>query len=75
MQKASLIGELSARRVDDRAFAYIPEKSFGVISFSGMRMVDEIGLTKSFFRMILLTGFHLLEVLPGIRGLWNSVAG
>ena len=28
-QKASLIGELSARRVDDRAFAYIPEKSFG----------------------------------------------
>ena len=47
-QKASLIGELSARRVDDRAFAYIPEKSFGVISFSGMRMVDEIGLTKIF---------------------------
>ena len=47
-QKASLIGELSARRVDDRAFAYIPEKSFGVISFSGMRMVDEIGLTKVF---------------------------
>ena len=48
VQKASLIGELSARRVDDRAFAYIPEKSFGVISFSGMRMVDEIGLTKVF---------------------------
>jgi predicted nucleic acid-binding Zn-ribbon protein len=47
-KKASLIGELSARRVDDRAFAYIPEKSFGVISFSGMRMVDEIGLTKVF---------------------------
>ena len=34
--------------MDDRAFAYIPEKSFGVISFSGMRMVDEIGLTKVF---------------------------
>ena len=47
-QKASLIGELSSRRVDDRAFAYIPQKSFGVISFSGMRMVDEIGLTKVF---------------------------
>ena len=47
-QKASLIGELSSGRVDDRAFAYIPEKSFGVISFSGMRMVDEIGLTKVF---------------------------
>ena len=47
-KKASLIGELSSRRVDDRAFAYIPEKSFGVISFSGMRMVDEIGLTKVF---------------------------
>lgn len=47
-QKATLIGELSSRRVDDRAFAYIPEKSFGVISFSGMRMVDEIGLPKVF---------------------------
>jgi hypothetical protein len=47
-ERASLIGKLSAQRVDDRAFAYIPEKSFGVISFSGMRMVDEIGLTKSF---------------------------
>ena len=47
-EKASLIGELSARRIDDRAFAYIPEKSFGVISFSGMRMVDEVGLSKVF---------------------------
>lgn len=47
-QKASLIGELSSKRVDERAFAYIPEKSFGVISFSGMRMVDEIGLPKVF---------------------------
>ena len=28
-QKASLIGELSARRVDDRAFAYIPENPLG----------------------------------------------
>ena len=47
-QKASLIGQLAASKVDDRAFAYIPEKSFGVISFSGMRMVDEVGLTKVF---------------------------
>ena len=47
-QRASLIGKLSAQQVDDRAFAYIPEKSFGVVSFSGMRMVDEIGLTKVF---------------------------
>ena len=47
-EKASLIGELSARRIDDRAFAYVPEKSFGVISFSGMRMVDEVGLSKVF---------------------------
>ena len=47
-EKASLIGELSAERIDDRAFAYVPEKSFGVISFSGMRMVDEVGLSKVF---------------------------
>ena len=47
-QKASLIGQLAASKIDDRAFAYIPEKSFGVISFSGMRMVDEVGLTKVF---------------------------
>lgn len=47
-QNTSLINELSSRRVDDRAFAYIPEKSFGVISFSGMRMVDEVGLSKVF---------------------------
>jgi hypothetical protein len=47
-QKASLINELASRRIDERAFAYVPEKSFGVISFSGMRMVDEIGLSKVF---------------------------
>ena len=67
-QKASLIGELSTRRVDDRVFAYIPQKSFGVISFSGMRMVDEIGLTKVF-------SDDLIDRIPFIGNLaWDPEA-
>ena len=64
-QKASLIGQLAASKVDDRAFAYIPEKSFGVISFS-VCMVDEVGLTKVFTDDLLIR-FLLLAVLLGIR--------
>lgn len=44
--KASLMGELSARRIDDRAFAYVPERAFGVCAFSGVRMLEEVGLPK-----------------------------
>ena len=44
--KASLMGELSSRRIDDRAFAYVPEKAFGVCAFSGLRMLEEVGLPK-----------------------------
>ena len=44
--KASLMGELSSRRIDDRAFAYVPEKAFGVCAFSGVRMLEEVGLPK-----------------------------
>lgn len=44
--KASLIGELSSKKTDDRAIVYVPEEAFGVFSFSGLRMVDEVGLPK-----------------------------
>tara|TARA_B100001093_G_scaffold108839_5_gene101138 strand:- start:7637 stop:10372 length:2736 start_codon:yes stop_codon:yes gene_type:complete len=44
--KASLISELSSRKTDDRALAYVPESAFGVISFSGLRMMEEVGLPK-----------------------------
>lgn len=44
--KASFLGKLSSRRFDDRAFAYVPEKAFGVFSFSGLRMVEQVGLPK-----------------------------
>ena len=44
--KASFLNKLSAKRFDDRAFAYLPEKTFGVFSFSGLRMVEQVGLPK-----------------------------
>ena len=44
--KASFLGKLSSRRFDDRAFAYVPHKAFGVFSFSGLRMVEKVGLPK-----------------------------
>lgn len=44
--KASFLGKLSSRRFDDRAFAYVPPKAFGVFSFSGLRMVEKVGLPK-----------------------------
>ena len=44
--KASFLNKLSARKFDDRAFAYVPEKSFGVFSFSGLRMLEQVGLPK-----------------------------
>ena len=44
--KASIISDLSSRKTDDRALAYVPESAFGVFSFSGLRMVEEVGLPK-----------------------------
>ena len=44
--KASFLGKLSSRRFDDRAFAYVPQRAFGVFSFSGLRMVEKVGLPK-----------------------------
>lgn len=44
--KASFLGKLSSRRFDDRAFAYVPSRAFGVFSFSGLRMVEKVGLPK-----------------------------
>jgi len=44
--KASFLSKLSSRKFDDRAFAYVPEKAFGVFSFSGLRMVEQVGLPK-----------------------------
>jgi predicted nucleic acid-binding Zn-ribbon protein len=44
--KASLLEDLSARRFDDRAFAYVPDQAFAACSFSGMRMFEEVGLPK-----------------------------
>ena len=40
------VGELVSNRVDDRAFAYVPAQSFGVCSFSSLRMVEEVGMPK-----------------------------
>jgi len=44
--KASFLNKLSTKRFDDRSFAYLPEKTFGVFSFSGLRMVEQVGLPK-----------------------------
>ena len=44
--KASFLGKLSSRRFDDRAFAYVPQRAFGIFSFSGLRMVEKVGLPK-----------------------------
>jgi hypothetical protein len=40
------MGKLSSHRFDNRSFAYIPENTFGVFSFSGLRMVEQVGLSK-----------------------------
>lgn len=44
--KASFLSNLSSRKFDDRAFAYVPEKTFGTFSFSGLRMFEQVGLPK-----------------------------
>ncbi len=44
--KSSFLSKLSSRKFDDRAFAYVPEQAFGVFSFSGVRMVEQVGLSK-----------------------------
>jgi cell division protein FtsB len=44
--RSTMLGKLSAKRFDDRSFAYIPESTFGVFSFSGLRMVEQVGLPK-----------------------------
>ena len=44
--RASFMGKLSSHRFDNRSFAYIPENTFGVFSFSGLRMVEQVGLPK-----------------------------
>ena len=46
MAKASFLSKLSSRKFDDRAFAYVPEEAFGVFSFSGLRMVEQVGFSK-----------------------------
>ena len=50
--KASLLEDLSARRFDDRAFAYVPDQAFAACAFSGMRMLEEVGLPKILSRNI-----------------------
>ena len=63
--KSSLLGKLSSRKFDDRAFAYVPEKAFGVFSFSGLRMVEQVGLPK-----IIDSGF--IDNVPFLSNLsWN----
>ena len=44
--KTALLGDLSARRFDDRSFAYVPERAFGTCSFSGVRMMEQVGVPK-----------------------------
>jgi len=44
--RSSFLGKLSSQRFDDRSFAYIPENTFGVFSFSGLRMMEQVGLSK-----------------------------
>ena len=44
--KSALLGDLSARRFDDRSFAYVPERAFGTCSFSGVRMMEQVGVPK-----------------------------
>lgn len=46
VNRASFLGELSARRIDDRAFAYVPNQAFGACAFSGVRMLEEVGIPK-----------------------------
>jgi hypothetical protein len=50
--KASLLEDLSARKFDDRAFAYVPDQAFAACAFSGMRMLEEVGLPKILSRNI-----------------------
>ena len=38
-------GDLKVR-LGDRAFAYVPEQAFGVCSFSGIRMMEQVGVPK-----------------------------
>jgi len=52
-QKASMLEDLSTRRFDDRAFAYVPDQAFAACSFSGMRMLEEVGLPKILSRNII----------------------
>ena len=44
--KSALLGDLSARRFDDRSFAYVPESAFGTCAFSGVRMMEQVGAPK-----------------------------
>jgi predicted nucleic acid-binding Zn-ribbon protein len=44
--RSSFLGKLSSQRYDNRSFAYIPEHTFGVFSFSGLRMMEQVGLSK-----------------------------
>ena len=44
--RSSMLNKLSTKRYDDRSFAYIPENTFGVFSFSGLRMVEQVGFPK-----------------------------
>ncbi|MBN37391.1 MAG: hypothetical protein CMI29_02890 [Opitutae bacterium] len=44
--KSALLGDLSARRFDDRSFAYVPGQAFGTSAFSGVRMMEQVGVPK-----------------------------
>jgi len=45
-QSSATMDDLAASRLDDRALAYVPDKAFGVCSFSSLRMVEEVGVPK-----------------------------
>ena len=44
--KSDLLGDLSAHRFDDRSFAYVPDVAFGTCAFSGVRMMEQVGVPK-----------------------------
>ena len=65
LTKSVIIDDLASSKLDDRALAYVPEKAFGVCSFSSLRMVEEVGVPK-------ILPMELLSRIPFFKNmLWD----
>ncbi len=66
--KASLVGDFASRGMNERILSYLPEQAFGVCSFSNLRMVEEVGLSR-----IISDG--LVQRVPFLKDMvWNPQA-